>query len=132
MQDQALAVTPNPAVARAIGLVWVALILYVVGVVLDAANLTREGSPIEIGFVVILTLAVWTFLIRKISEGENWARIVYLVLFLQWALRFLAKIDFHRFPALATVGLVGMGLQAVALLWMFTDPGKKWFETQRS
>ena len=132
MQDQTLAVTPNPPVARAIGLIWVALILYVVGVVLDAVNLASGNHSVDVAFVVIVTVAVWSFLIRKISEGENWARIVYLVLFLQWALRFLAKIDFHHFPALTTVGIVGMGLQAVALLWMFTDPGKKWFEPQRS
>lgn len=69
MRDQALAVTPNPPVARAIGLIWVALILYVVGVVLDAANLASGNHSVDIAFVVIVTVVVWSFLIRKISEG---------------------------------------------------------------
>jgi uncharacterized membrane protein len=72
MQDQTLAVTPNPPVARAIGLIWVALILYVVGVVLDAVNLASGNHSVDVAFVVIVTVAVWSFLIRKISEGENW------------------------------------------------------------
>lgn len=69
MQDQALSVTPNPAVARAIGLIWVALILYVVGVVLDAANLTSGNHSVDVAFVVIVTVAFWCFFIRKISRG---------------------------------------------------------------
>jgi len=134
MRDQTLAVTPNPAVARAIGLLWLGLILLVVCVLLDAANLTRANSSVYIALLVILTVALCSFFIRKISEGKNWARIVYLVLFLQAALRFISKVpaEFNRYPVLAILGFVGIGLQAVALLWVFADPGKQWFETQCS
>jgi uncharacterized membrane protein len=134
MRDQTLAVTPNPPVARAIGLLWLALILWVVCVLLDATNLTRGNSPVYIAFLVIFTVALYSFFIRKISEGKNWARIVFLVLFLQAALRFISKVpaEFSRSPVLAVLGFVGIGLQAVAFLWVFTDPGKQWFETQRS
>jgi len=134
MRDQTLAVTPNPAVARAIGLLWLALILWVVCVLLDADNLTRAYSSVLIAFTVILTVALYSFFIRKISEGKNWARIVFLVFFLQAALSFIFTVpaEFRHSPALAILGVVGIGLQAVAFLWIFTDPGKQWFETQRS
>ena len=134
MRDQRLAVTPNPAVARATGLLWLALILWVVCVLLDAANLTRANSSMYIAILVILTVALYSFFIRKISEGRNWARIVFLVLFLQAALRFISNVpaEFNRSPVLAMLGFVGLGLQAIALLWVFTDPGKQWFEAQRT
>lgn len=134
MRDQTLAVTPNPAVARATGLLWLALILWVVCVLLDAANLTRANSSMYIAILVILTVALFSFFIRKISEGRNWARIVFLVLFLQAALRFISNVpaEFNRSPVLAMLGFVGIGLQAIALLWVFTDPGKQWFEAQRT
>ncbi|HKV93076.1 MAG TPA: hypothetical protein VJW20_11065 [Candidatus Angelobacter sp.] len=133
-RDQAFAVTPNPAVARAIALLWVALILYVVGVVLDAANLTRKNDSAYILFLVILNVAVWSFPIGKISEGKTWARIVYLVFFSTWAVRdiFEALFDFHRFPALETTRLGGAWTSGCRSLMDIRRPWKKWFEPQRS
>ena len=134
MRNQGVGVTPNPAVARAIGLLWITLVLFVVEVVVNSASFSRYNSSEYVAFLVILTVAIWSFLIRKISAGTNWARIVYLVLFVQGTVRFIfaMPVEFGRSAVWTAVGIVGIGLQAIALYWIFTGQGNEWFQTQRA
>ena len=96
------------------------------------AYLTARASIAFTGFILVFTLAIISFLILKIGQGRNWARIVFLLFSGLGLLPFLfvLRSEFVRSPALGTFSVLQVGLQVFALFLIFTSPGKEWFHAK--
>ena len=74
------------------------------------------------------------FLIRKISDGRNWARIVFLVLFLlgvPFSIPvYLEEVSRNLF--LAILSSIQFILQVVAIYLMFTRNSTLWFKARKA
>ena len=118
-----------PEIGRATSLLWASLAVGLVKTPMQWANLTARASIAFTGFILVFTLAIISFLILKIDQGRNWARIVFLVFsglgFLPFL--FVLRSEFARSPALGTFSVLQVGLQVFALFLIFTSPGKEWF-----
>jgi hypothetical protein len=124
----------KPAVVRrAIGLLWASLAIGALKTPLDWADLISRASVSFNAFVIVSTFAVTAFFIWKIGQGKNWARIVFLMLFLLGIVPFVFVLgsEFARSPASGLLSTVQFGLQAVAVFLIFTSPGKGWFQPPR-
>jgi hypothetical protein len=64
--------------------------------------------------------------------GRNWARIVFLVLFVIGALPYFAVLAemFARPKLTASLSVIQLLLQAAAMVLVFTRPGSAWFRRQ--
>ena len=133
LQDQNLPLLKPVAVRRAIGLLWASLAIGALKTPLDWAYLTSRASVAFNAFVIIFTFAITAFFIWKIGQGRNWARIIFLVLFLLGVVPFvfIVRSEFARSPASGLLSSVQSGLQAVAFFLIFTSPGKEWFQPRR-
>ncbi len=133
LQDQTLHVLKSVAVRRAIGLLWASLAIGALKTPLNWAYLTSRSSGAFNAFVIIFTFAITTFFIWKIGQGKNWARIVFLVLFLLGVVPFvfIVRSEFARSAASGLLSTLQFGLQAVAFFLIFSSPGKEWFQPRR-
>ncbi len=133
LQDQTVPVLKPVVVRRAIGLLWASLAIGALKTPLNWAYLTSRASGAFNAFVIIFTFAVTAFFIWKIDQGKNWARIVFLVLFLLGVVPFvfIVRSEFARSPASGLLSTLQFGLQAVAFFLIFTSPGKEWFQPDR-
>lgn len=117
-----------PSIGWATTLLWMTVIIGGIAVILDWPELTRANSADYVAFLYLITFALWCFLIRKIGQGKNWARIVYLVLLVIAALKFSPAVsEFYEHPLLILIGFGGLAIQAIAMILIFTGPGKQWF-----
>ena len=93
----------------------------------------RSSPPAySAGLLFLIMVAIFlfaAFLIRKIAEGQNWARIVYLVLFLLGLSNALKDLPglFNQSLLGGLSGFVQMLLPLVALVLLFTPPGSDHF-----
>jgi len=133
LQDQTLPALKPAAVRQAIGLLWTSLAIGALKLPLDWAYLSSRASVAFNAFVIIFTFAVTAFFIWKIGQGKNWARIVFLVLFLLGVVPFvlIVRPEFARSPTSGLLSTVQFGLQAVAFFLIFASPGKEWFQSRR-
>jgi hypothetical protein len=80
--------------------------------------------------VGITTFAVLSaFLIWKVAQGRNWARITLLIFFVigLWQYPSSLRYNFHRSPVLAILYVTETAIEIYALLLVFTTPGRGWF-----
>ena len=79
--------------------------------------------------ILIAFLMVFYYLIRKISAGRNWARILLLVLVLlgtPFAIpAYIAEVRRHVLPG--TLSIIVVILQLVATYLLFTKNSNGWF-----
>jgi hypothetical protein len=116
-------------VVLAVQLLWAMLAL---GAVNSAVQWPRLTESVSLGMVLsvqLVTLAVIGGLTIMISRGRNWARIVYLVLFLIGVPGFVVQMPgLFAYSVLAGLLSAAQGLaQVVAMLLVFTEPGRRWY-----
>lgn len=125
----------KPAIIQpAISLLWASLAIAAVKVALDWTNFVGRGSAAMTVCIMIFTFAVIGFFVVKIGQGKNWARVVFLVLFvlgivvaiLTW------RSEFAHSRLLGILSIVQAALQATALYFIFTSPGKEWYRKVQS
>ena len=94
----------------------------------ECSGVIRAGVAFNI-FVIGFTSATYCLLLWKISEGKNWARIVFLVLFVLGVVPYLfvLRSEFPRSPLLGTMSILQAGIQGWGLFLLFTGPGNAWF-----
>lgn len=134
MNDVSIA-PPNIAATRpaiiqsAISLLWASLAVAAVKVALDWTNFVRRGSVAFTVFIMILTFAFIGFFVVKIGQGKNWARVVFLVIFVVGIVPaiFVWRSEFAHSRLLGILSIVQAALQATALYFIFTSPGKEWY-----
>jgi hypothetical protein len=119
------------AVVRAVTLLWASIGLGLLWLIVDPTSALYDAEAPVGGTVVLLALSIafLAFLTVKISAGRNWARIVFLVMFVVSMVPtvLLFADGFQQSPGGGVVSLVQMALQIYALLLLFTDPGRRWF-----
>ena len=135
MQDRVPPVsTERPAVIRTvILLLWVSLGVSVLRATTYFASMT-PGKLVDLLFLlcryIILIMLFW-----KIGQGREWARVSFLVFFLfrvwpVWPYLFIGWRTILSYSPSGKLIFVYFGLQAAALLLLFTSPGKEWFQSR--
>jgi hypothetical protein len=121
-------------VKLAVALLWISLALGPLNLLLDDKSPARTivaSQPAFLGLMagVVGVLALMAVLVVFIYRGRNWARVVYLVMYLLGALPWLLSLPvlFGRSPVAGAVYVVQGTIQAVALYFIFSQPGSAWF-----
>jgi len=118
---------------RAMGLLWLGLVMGVVRTVIDWSHIAGGNLGLTL-LTMGCTLAVTAFIIWKIGEGREWARAVFLVLFLVGFVPYLFVLpsDFQRAPLDAAISMAQALVQLWALWLIFAAPGGLWFKSRKS
>jgi hypothetical protein len=122
-------------VRLAVALLWVSLALGPLNLLLDDRSPARTivaSQPALLGLmagVLAGVLALMAVLVVFIYRGRNWARVVYLVMYLLGALPWLLSLPvlFGHSPVAGAVYVVQGTIQAIALYFIFSQPGSAWF-----
>jgi hypothetical protein len=88
------------------------------------------ASPTFVLITAVFTFGVLLFFVAKISSGRNWARIIFLLLFLfglAMALPILHD-ELIRNPLLGSTSILQDVLQIVALFLLFKPASGVWFK----
>jgi len=131
------------SVITSVALLISSLLIGLAGSVLQLPKLTEnpqlKGLPIElIVSIAVPTMAVVailvSFLIYKIYQRRNWARITLLVLFILGIPLSIQPVmqSFAQHPLLGLLQLVQAMLQIGAIILLFVKPSRDWFTSQRS
>ena len=133
MEPQAAVKKPQP-VTTAVKLLWTSFALGLIKLPMDLSSLNSAAPTPYVYFVMFFTFIVIGYLIYRISAGENWARITFLAMLIIGLLPSLPQIsgEFSRAPLSATLLLTQIGLQAYALILLFTQPGSGWFNKAKA
>ena len=123
-----------PDVNKGVKLLYASLLLGVVNEVVDFSYLRSLRSAGFALVVFLFTFGLLLFLVLKISSGRNWARIVFLVLFLAGIPFFLPNLtkELKRNPLVATISVVQVLLQTGALFLLFKSASAVWFKKGRA
>jgi hypothetical protein len=121
-------------VTRAIVLIVIStFLLGLIKATLDWTRLTSLSGTVFTATVLSCTLAFNAFLVWKIYQGRNWARITFLAFFslglLPWV--FIVRAEFHRSIGLWSISMIQAAIQAYAMVLIFTSPGKEWFRPKQ-
>ena len=83
--------------------------------------------------VLVVALAIGTFLVGKISKGKHWARIIILIFFIFITLRYLygTAIALPGFPLKLVGELLSYPLCIIGVILLFRGPSNYWFRAQR-
>ncbi len=124
---------PNQ-VSIGVTLLWVVTVVGAITIIfnfsksLEVANSYGFGSKwlmFTLGFSLLLS----AFLIWKIGNGRNWARIAYLAIFILGSLFTLYGYFTSEISKLIIIlGVVGMVMQAIALELLFRKSSSDWFK----
>ena len=120
------------SVSTAVNLLWAALVVGVVKALMDVSNIRNISGmvPAElIIIIVVFSLALFFFLLLKISAGKNWARITFLIMFIGGVLPTvpIVSAEFSRSAVVGALSMVQIGIQIYVALLLFTRPGSNWF-----
>lgn len=128
METQTVIQKPQ-SVSTAVNLLWMSLAIHLVSTLMKYFNvggvLASHWLP---NSIVVFGIAISAFLIFTISAGKNWARVVYLVVFVTDVipLSFILA-DFSQSLLINILFMTKIGLQAYAMFMLFTQPARSWF-----
>lgn len=126
------------AVTNGIKYLWLGVLAGVIAGILalfhinSHAQTQEHGALIGTGIVsiVIVVLVNWLF-IHFIGKGKNWARVIYLVIFIIWALMVFmggaAAIEIRGLTAYI-ITVVEFILLLVGIIMLFSSNAKAWFK----
>ena len=123
---------PRP-VSRAAVLLWSSLGIGVLIWLLEFNFTERNLTPgWALWAMPAIILGVTAGLTLCIYAGYNWARIVFLALFLLGGLPYFAVLAemFQRSKVTASLSVLQLLLQAGAIYLVFTKPGSRWFRAE--
>ena len=107
-----------------------------IGIIRSILESSRHAEASSIGFVLFITffvLGLMWFLIYMTGKGRNWARITFLVLFILGVpLSILPMIQsLTNEPISGVLGLVQIGMQVTALVFLFQGGSSVWFKAMK-
>lgn len=130
--------TPPPvqkpkSVAIAIKLLWISYAMGLARASIDFSTLTAVASVPYILFMMLFTFVLIGYLIFRISAGENWARIGFLIMLIVGLIPTLPQIvrEWPSAPFAAMLSGAQLTIQAYALFLLFTAPGNSWFRRNK-
>jgi hypothetical protein len=117
------------SVVVGVNLLWGGIALGVLRLLMDPAALVASSKSMVIAGAFVVGLALYAFLVAKISAGRNWARVTLLVLVLSDLVLSGPAIvsGYGRDPLGAILALGGSGVLLCGLALQFIGPGKNWF-----
>jgi hypothetical protein len=118
----------------AVGLLWLTLALGIPSWLLSATRDPEMGFHWAMVGVTVLLFAVSAYLNLVIYQGKNWARIVFLCLYLLSVVLLLIPMEEEEALSLAEQAITwfNMAAEAVAMVLVFTRPGSLWFRPASS
>lgn len=119
-----------PGVNRSIFLQLVALAIGLIATWIDWGHLKSLGPIQKVVLDAVVTLVLLSYLIWKMSQGKNWARISLLVLFLLGLPFYFSfvRAEFGRSAIVAALSIMQALFQGAGLLLAFIAPAKYWFK----
>jgi hypothetical protein len=129
MQDQALSVSAErpAAVGKAIGFLWASLAVALVHVI----YYTYLTLNVFEALLALCRDILLVFLIWKIGRRREWARITLLVFFILRVAPY-TYVGWHeivRYRLSGQLSIAYFALQTAALFFLYTSPGKEWFQS---
>lgn len=123
---------PPREVVWAVRLLWLDLAIAVLRFLLPFSG-TMNGQPVTVHFplhIPVLTVAFVAYLIRMISRGENWARLLYLILTAYDLIWFLAlgRSSFEASVLQSRLDIVSRAMHVMAVYLLFARSGSTWFK----
>lgn len=121
-------------VTRAVQLLYASLGIGLVKSIVDFGRISSQSSVGLTLFIMLVTFGLLFFFIWKISDGRNWARIVFLVLFLL-GLPFSVPLyleEFGRNIFLGSLSVIQVLIQLIATYLMFKKSSSLWFRARKA
>ena len=118
-------IKPKPLIVAVWMLLLSVFILGPISLILDWDHIISLGPIRQMITFQFITIAVMSWLIFKISQGRNWARIIFLILFILGALPGVLII-FDKFEYSVLLGMVSFTqviLQLMAVCLIFLGSG---------
>lgn len=110
---------------------WLTIVSLVVGFVAIPLNSEVVRSQLLVFTIIglLLTFAFTLFIFYMILKGKNWARVLYMILFISGApFAFPAIIiAFQKTPVLAIIRLLQLSLQMMAVVLLLQKATRDWF-----
>ncbi|MFZ5453103.1 MAG: hypothetical protein ACOZF2_14695 [Thermodesulfobacteriota bacterium] len=110
---------------------WLTIISLAVGIVAIPLNSEVARSQLLVFTIIglLLSFTFTLFIFFMILKGKNWARMLYLILFISGApFAFPAVlVAFQKTPALAVIRLLQLSLQMMAAVLLLQKSTRDWF-----
>ena len=127
------------AVRRAVGVLWLSVLLAVVSSLVNWRIAERAEDPLVSVAARIFTFGFMALLIWKISQGRNWARVTWLVILVGGSsITMLLALFFKTYRIgvfgsffSAAVFVIQTALQSYAIVLLFTARGGTWFARKK-
>ncbi len=117
-------------VANAIRLIYAGVAVGIINTIADFTYLASLASTKLLIFQMTFTYAIIILLAFKISLGRNWARIIFLIVFLFGLPAAVPSLisHFSRSPSAGWLMLLTILLQMTATVLLFLKPSNSWFK----
>lgn len=122
-------------VTQAVKLLWVSLLIGLAGLFLQPLWAGGGGAPQRIGVLggVLIGFGIWAWVIAKIANGRNWARILFLVLAIlgvaYMVLAMPAALAVYKArPLTGLLSLANFVLEIYTMYLLLTAPAREWFK----
>ena len=130
---------PVPAsLRRAARFLWASFVLSVALAGLYLVDAVPSGNSTVDSVTTIVTAALIALIAVKVGAGRNWARWLFLVIYILGSVMFGVVLivmpqAFLSMPGLLQVSaLAQFTVQTCALVLMFTRPSRRWFQAPRA
>jgi hypothetical protein len=128
------------SVSRAILMLWISLAVGPVRAILDYSRLSASLANLSMSpevFLVLtwaIVLLVYVFLVLKIRRGRNWARIIFLVLFILGLFSGVKEVAIgFRYGLVSPIlGALQVLLQGAALVLLFIPDSRDYFRKKEA
>lgn len=133
MSDQSNQAVPN-RVRNAVALLWVSLALGLLVSVIAPAPATSAASPVLVYSIILITTLLLAFLVYKIGQGRNWARIIFVVMTVIGLVPYMSALSeiFNRSALGGAISTAQTIMQVVAIYFLLSKPGALWFRKAAS
>ena len=126
----------------AIRLLWGSLALGALGVALswDFAFSQTQMPPdfpmdknLFFLLIILFTYAIMSWVVLKISSGRNWARILWLIVFIIGIPISIPNLTtvYNQSKVIFLISIINSGLQLIAVCFLFSKAGNVWFKAQK-
>jgi hypothetical protein len=118
-----------PSVSRAITLLYVTLGFGLLRSVLEFTRLAGTSNAVFALIIQIMVFALMWLIVFKIGRRREWARILYLVLFILGTPLSVKPllVSLSATPISGVLGLAQIAIQIYALVLLFRSEGRAWF-----
>jgi hypothetical protein len=126
--NRALRIKPR-RVNWAVTALWVSYGLAFIHAVISIGDRWTLWPPEYVVLTQVVSELFNAALIYFVSSGRYWARLIYAVLLgvrTVNVIRYLPS-DWHDSYGLVLITTVSFACQYVAMYWLFTEPGRRWF-----